>query len=52
MEAGKNCNNPDIVSLLENRKVEYVSFADWKLIDAHEIEAGQKQGRPRANSLQ
>ena len=47
MEAGKNCTNPDIVALLENRKVEYVSFADWKLIDVHETEAGQKQGRPR-----
>ena len=47
MEAGKNCANPDIVALLENRKVEYVSFADWKLIDVHETEAGQKQGRPR-----
>ncbi|HIA55982.1 MAG TPA: NADP oxidoreductase, partial [Candidatus Lambdaproteobacteria bacterium] len=33
--------------LLEKRKVEFVSFADWKLLDAHEIEAGQKQGRPR-----
>ena len=47
MEAGKNCTNPDIVALLENRKLEYVSFADWKLIDVHETEAGQKQGRPR-----
>ncbi|MDG2064967.1 MAG: NADP oxidoreductase [SAR324 cluster bacterium] len=47
MEAGKYCNYPDIVPLLENRKVEYVSFADWKLLDAHETEAGQKQGRPR-----
>ena len=47
MEAGKNYANPYIVNLLENRKVEYVSFADWKLLDAHEIEAGQKKGRPR-----
>ena len=47
MEAGKNCTNPDIVALLENRNVKYVSFADWKLIDVHETEAGQKQGRPR-----
>ena len=47
MEAGKNCTNLDIVSLLENRKVEYVSFSDWKLLDAHETEAGQKKGRPR-----
>ena len=47
MESGKNVSNQDIVSLLEKRKVEFVSFADWKLLDAHEIEAGQKQGRPR-----
>ena len=47
MEAGKNVSNPDIVLLLEKRKVEFVSFADWKLLDAHEIEAGQKQGCPR-----
>ena len=47
MEYGKNVSNPDIVLLLEKRKVEFVSFADWKLLDAHEIEAGQKQGRPR-----
>ena len=47
MESVKNVSNPDIVLLLEKRKVEFVSFADWKLLDAHEIEAGQKQGRPR-----
>ena len=47
MEAGKNYANPDIVPLLEKRKVEYVSFADWKLLDVHETDAGQKYGRPR-----
>ena len=47
MEAGKNDVNPDIVSLLENRKVDFFSFADWLLLDAHETEAGQKLGRPR-----
>ena len=47
MEAGKNVSNPDIVLLLEKRKVEFVSFADWKLLDAHETEAGEAQGRPR-----
>ena len=47
MEAGKNYTNQDIVPLLEKRKVDYVSFADWKLIDAHETNAGQKFGRPR-----
>ena len=47
MEAGQNVVLPDIVSLLESRKVDYVSFADWKLLDAHETEAGEAQGRPR-----
>ncbi len=47
MESGKNVSNPDIVLLLEKRKVEFVSFADWKLLDAHETEAGEAQGRPR-----
>ena len=47
MEAGQNVVLPDIVSLLESRKVDHVSFADWKLLDAHETEAGEAQGRPR-----
>ena len=47
MEAGQNVVLPDIVSLLESRKVDYVSFADWRLLDAHETEAGEAQGRPR-----
>ena len=47
LETRKNYTNLDIVSLLEKRKVEYVSFADWKRLDAHETDVGQKQGRPR-----
>ena len=47
MEAGQNVVLPDIVSLLESRKVDHVSFADWKLLDAHETEVGEAQGRPR-----
>ena len=47
MEPGQYITVPDIVSLLESRKIEYVSFADWKLLDAHETEAGQAEGRPR-----
>ena len=47
MEAGKNYANQDIVQLLEKRKIKYFSFEDWKLIDTHEINAGQKHGRPR-----
>jgi ferredoxin--NADP+ reductase len=47
MEAGQYVVLPDIVSLLESRKVDHVSFADWKLLDAHETETGEAQGRPR-----
>ena len=47
IEPGQNVDLPDIVTLLESRKVEYVSFADWKLLDAYETEAGKAQGRPR-----
>ncbi len=36
-----------IVQLLENRGIRYVSWQDWKLIDAAEVEAGKAQGRPR-----
>ena len=47
MDSGKNVEYPDIVSLLKKRNVEHVSFSDWKLIDEHETEAGEKQGRAR-----
>ena len=47
MKPGQNVELTDIVSLLESRKIDYVSFADWKLLDVHETEAGQAQGRPR-----
>ena len=47
MKPGQYITVPDIVSLLESRKIEYVSFADWKLLDEHETEAGQAEGRPR-----
>jgi ferredoxin/flavodoxin---NADP+ reductase len=37
----------DIAELLRARGVEYVSYADWKLLDGHETQAGAAQGRPR-----
>jgi ferredoxin--NADP+ reductase len=37
----------DIERLLLERKVEYVSFSDWKLLDSIEVESGKKAGRPR-----
>ena len=45
--ASQNDKKPDITKLLEHRKIDYVSFADWKLIDQYETQLGIKQGRPR-----
>lgn len=36
-----------IERLLAERQVPYVSYADWKRIDAHEVERGKPLGRPR-----
>jgi ferredoxin--NADP+ reductase len=36
-----------VTALLRARKVRWVSFADWKRIDAAEVARGQPQGRPR-----
>ena len=33
--------------LLEERGVAYVSYENWKRIDAYEVERGKSQGRPR-----
>ena len=42
-----NISMTDIVSLLESRNIEFVSFDGWKILDNHEKEAGKKDGRPR-----
>ncbi len=36
-----------ILALLRDRKPEYVSYDDWKLIDQLEMERGSAEGRPR-----
>ena len=36
-----------IERLIAERKPDYVSFADWQLIDAAEVAAGEPLGRPR-----
>nr|WP_255603300.1 FAD-dependent oxidoreductase [Oscillochloris sp. ZM17-4] len=36
-----------IEELLRSRGVDYVTYADWKILDAHELAAGAAQGRPR-----
>lgn len=37
----------DIAALLHDRGVDYVSYADWKHLDAYETAQGETQGRPR-----
>ncbi len=37
----------DVVELLQERNLSFVSFDDWKRIDAHEVAAGEPLGRPR-----
>jgi len=36
-----------IVALLQQRKPDYITYADWKTLDAYEIKRGAEQGRPR-----
>lgn len=36
-----------IESLLQARKVKYVTYADWQILDALELETGEKEGRSR-----
>ena len=42
----------EIETLLKSRQVEYVSFADWKRLDAHEVREGQESGRPRRKVIE
>ena len=37
----------DIQALLEQRQIDFVSYADWTLLDQHEREQGEPLGRPR-----
>ncbi len=36
-----------LVKLLQNKGINYVSFADWKKIDTDEISRGEPKGKPR-----
>ncbi len=40
-------NTDEVVKFLKDREVKVVTFADWKKIDAAEIERGVKLGKPR-----
>ncbi|NBV83000.1 NADP oxidoreductase [bacterium] len=44
------CASPDptaVEKLLEQRRIQWVSYADWKVIDQIEKEHGEKLGKPR-----
>ncbi|MCA9912102.1 MAG: FAD-dependent oxidoreductase [Anaerolineae bacterium] len=52
MEAGKlwspeNASEAATLSLVRERKPDYVTYQDWKLIDELELELGEQEGRPR-----
>jgi ferredoxin--NADP+ reductase len=36
-----------IEALLRERGVDYVTYPDWQVLDAHEVAAGRAEGRPR-----
>lgn len=36
-----------VMTLLQNRNIEFVTFADWLILDKLEQQRGQEQGRPR-----
>lgn len=36
-----------VINFLEEHKPDYVTYADWQIIDQLEIEKGEAQGRPR-----
>ena len=36
-----------VVHRLTSRRIEFVTYADWQKLDALELAAGQRSGRPR-----
>lgn len=40
-------NRTAVIALFEDRKPDYVTYADWQIIDQLEIERGEAVGRPR-----
>jgi ferredoxin/flavodoxin---NADP+ reductase len=36
-----------IVTLLSERGIDYVTYQDWKILDQYEVASGSRQGRPR-----
>jgi ferredoxin--NADP+ reductase len=44
----ESCRPPErIDTLLQERRISYVTFDEWKVLDKHEVDQGTQQGRPR-----
>jgi ferredoxin/flavodoxin---NADP+ reductase len=46
--ADENRDLTKIEKLLKERKLDYVTYDDWKKLDEHELKLGAEQNRPRA----
>ena len=47
LDASSKTGHPGLLSLLDERKIRYVTFIDWKKIDTREVELGKPKGKPR-----
>ncbi|MFT5388225.1 MAG: ferredoxin--NADP+ reductase [Candidatus Omnitrophota bacterium] len=45
--SGKNPSNKTLSALLDELNIRYITFDDWKVIDAEEIKRGEAVGKPR-----
>jgi ferredoxin--NADP+ reductase len=45
--APEKADRDQLYQFLEDRGIEFVTYADWQIIDSLEIERGQAEGRPR-----
>jgi ferredoxin--NADP+ reductase len=41
------CDPSQVVTLLRERGIDYVTYGDWQILDRYEVAAGRTQGRPR-----
>ena len=39
--------NKKIHEILDSKKVRYINFIEWEIIDKHEVENGKPKGKPR-----
>ncbi|MGC6366440.1 MAG: FAD-dependent oxidoreductase [Candidatus Marinamargulisbacteria bacterium] len=47
LESTSQQSTEDIATVLTDKQIRYVTYADWKVIDEYEVSEGQKKGKPR-----